>query len=261
MKFKLLYILLLGMTLTSCIKLPELINFTEGADFDQLPTSITNLPPLKIQTDDLLSIRVGALDLVAAEPFNIDPPNMNINNIGGGGGIRPLIGYLVNIEGELDFPILGKIQAAGLSTDELKAIIIEKLQPYLKDPVVVIRYLNFRITVLGEVFNPSTFFMSNERVTLLDALGQAGDLSPYANRTNILIIREQNGERSFGRINLQNRHLFESPYFYLQQNDVIYVEPLSEKTASLRDQSQRILPWLSVITSLTTLALTLASLK
>ena len=171
-----------------------------------------------------------------------------------------MIGYLVDSEGYIDVPVLGKIFVAGLTFQELKEQLLQQLATYLKDPVVVVRFLNFRVTVLGEVSNPSTFLLANERVTLLDALGQAGDITPYGNRTNILVIREQNGERNFGRLNIQDREIFQSPYFYLQQNDVVYVEPLEEKTSTVRDQTQRILPWLSVITSLTTLVITLSRL-
>lgn len=255
----LLHLLLLALLMSSCVSHEQLLNFSEGEDFSQLPKDISNIPTLKIQADDLLSIKVTALDIEAALPFNIDPPTGN-QNLNAGGGMRPLIGYLVNSSGNIDFPILGKIQTAGLTTDELKAYLREQLEPYLKDPVIVVRFLNFRVTVLGEVTNPSTFFLANERVTILDALGQAGDLTPYGNRTNLLVIREQNGQRNFGQLSLHDRHIFESPYFYLQQNDVIYVEPLEEKTSTVRDQTQRILPWLSIITSLTTLVLTLTRL-
>ncbi|MEL7220596.1 MAG: polysaccharide biosynthesis/export family protein [Bacteroidota bacterium] len=253
-----LLLLLIVLAISSCVKHDELLNFTQGEEFSQLPPDIDNIPTLKIQPDDLMSIRVLALDLEAVIPFNIDQPNTtpNLNT----GGMRPLIGYLVNSEGTIDFPILGKIQAAGKTTEELKLDLIERLKPYLKEPVVVVRYLNFRVTVLGEVFRPGTLLFPNERVTVLDAIGQAGDLTPYGNRTNVLIVREQEGQRNFSQLNLQDRHIFESPYFYLQQNDVIYVEPLEAKTSTVRDQTQRILPWLSVITSLTTLVITLTRL-
>jgi len=255
---QLLFFFTLITVLSSCVSHGELLNFTEGEDFSALPKEITNVPTLKIQHDDLLSIKITALDMEAALPFNIDPPtgNQNLNAAGG----RPLIGYLVDSEGYIDVPVLGKIFVAGLTFQELKEQLLQQLATYLKDPVVVVRFLNFRVTVLGEVSNPSTFLLANERVTLLDALGQAGDITPYGNRTNILVIREQNGERNFGRLNIQDREIFQSPYFYLQQNDVVYVEPLEEKTSTVRDQTQRILPWLSVITSLTTLVITLSRL-
>ena len=216
-----------------------------------------NLPQLEIQPDDLLSIQVKSLDLEAAEPFNIDPPNVG-NLAGGNGNMRPLIGYLVSRQGTIDFPLLGTINVLGQTTDELRDTLRQKLTPYLNDPVVMVRFLNFRITVLGEVANPTTFFVANERTTILDALGQAGDITAYGNRTNILVIREQNGQRQTARLNLQDRNIFTSPFFYLQQNDVVYVEPLKARTASIRDQSQRVLPWLSAITALTTLVVTLS---
>ena len=260
MKYTFIILLSLVLGLSSCVTHEELLNFNQGPEFSNAAVDIKEIPRLIIQPDDLLSVRVKALDPLAAEPFNIDPINTPLTNIQSNAGTRPLIGYLVNHDGSIEFPIIGSIQVAGLTTTELREVILEKLQPFLNDPVVMVRFLNFRITVLGEVNMPGTFFVANERVTILDILGQAGDITPYGNRTNILVIREQNGQRQTARLNLQDRNIFQSPYFYLQQNDVIYIEPLKTRTASIRDQSQRILPWLSAITALTTLALTLSSL-
>lgn len=260
MKYTYLLILISLLSLSSCVTHDELLNFNKGAEFPDTAVDIQNLPQLQIQPDDLLSIRVKALDPLAAEPFNVDPLGGNMNMNMGGGGMRPLIGFLVSREGTIDFPMLGTIEVIGLTTDELKDLLLEKLQPFLKEPVVLVRFLNFRITVLGEVAGPGSYFVAQERVTVLDMLGQAGDITPYGNRTNVLIIREQNGQRQTARLNLQDRDVFKSPFFYLQQNDVIYVEPLPTRTASIRDQSQRILPWLSAITALTTLALTLSNI-
>jgi polysaccharide export outer membrane protein len=248
----------LSLFLSSCVTHEELLNFNKGSEFSPTPEDIQNLPQLEIQPDDLLSIRIKALDPLASEPFNIDPIGSQMANIQANPSMRPLIGYLVSRDGTIDFPILGALKVAGLTTDEVRALVLEKLKPFLKDPVVMVRYLNFRITVLGEVNSPGTFFVANERVTVLDMLGQAGDITPYGNRTNILVVREQNSERRTARLNLQDRDIFKSPFFYLQQNDVVYVEPLQVRTASIRDQSQRILPWLSAITALTTLAVTLS---
>jgi polysaccharide export outer membrane protein len=260
LKYTYLLILISLLSLSSCVTHDELLNFNKGAEFPDTAVDIQNLPQLQIQPDDLLSIRVKALDPLAAEPFNVDPLGGNMNMNMGGGGMRPLIGFLVSREGTIDFPMLGTIEVIGLTTDELKDLLLEKLQPFLKEPVVLVRFLNFRITVLGEVAGPGSYFVAQERVTVLDMLGQAGDITPYGNRTNVLIIREQNGQRQTARLNLQDRDVFKSPFFYLQQNDVIYVEPLPTRTASIRDQSQRILPWLSAITALTTLALTLSNI-
>ena len=253
-----LIITCLGLFLSSCVTHEELLNFNQGEAFPATPIAITNLPQLQIQPDDLLSIRIKTLELEAAEPFNVDPPG--VNNLNVNSTMRPLVGYLVTREGTIDFPMLGTIEVIGLTTDELRDTLKEKLVPFLNDPVVMVRFLNFRVTVLGEVATPNTFFVGNERMTILDALGQAGDITPYGNRTNVLVIREQNGQRQTTRLNLQDRNIFESPFFYLQQNDVVYVEPMKVRTASIRDQSQRLLPWLSAITALTTLAITLSQL-
>lgn len=258
--FYLLFLLLLSTT--SCVTHGELLNFSEGSPFPDQPEDIPELPQLRIQPDDLLSIRVQALEVPeAALAYNIDPPTMNVNNLGSG-GIRPLIGYLVDREGYIDFPVLGRLKVLGMTTGEVRKMITDQLKPNrLKDPMVTVRFLNFRITVLGEVASPGTFTVTTERVTIFDALGMAGDLQPYANRTNILITREQNGERTHSRINLQDRGIFKSAYYYLQQNDMIYVEPLQERTAALRDQSQRVLPYISAGVTLITLVITLSNLR
>lgn len=256
-------LLLLGIILltTSCVTHSELLNFSQGAPFPDQPETIPELPQLSIQPDDQLSIRVQALDMEAALPYNVDPPTMNANNLGSG-GIRPLIGYLVDRNGYIDFPVLGRLKVGGMTTGEVRQMIINQLKPdKLKDPVVTVRFLNFRITVLGEVGSPGTFTVATERVTILDVLGLAGDLQPYANRNNILITREQNGQRTYGRIDLQDRNIFNSPFFYLQQNDFIYVEPLPERTASLRDQSQRVIPYISAGITVITFILTISNLR
>jgi polysaccharide export outer membrane protein len=208
-----------------------------------------------IQKDDLLAIKVKTLDETAAAPFNLDEGNVNL---AAGGAGRPIFGYLVDSEGFIDFPVLGPIEAAGKTANELKAVIATALTDYLVNPVINIRFINFRITLSGQVNNPGSYVMASERVTILDALGVAGDLTPYANRTNVLIVREQDGERSVGRVNLLDKHIFDSPFFYLRQNDFVYVDPLPEVTASVRDQSQRILPWVSLVTSVVTLTLALS---
>lgn len=247
--------------LSSCVTHSELLNFTQGDEFPNSPEAIDELPTLKIQADDQLYIRVLSLDLEAVTPYNVDPLNMNTSNLGSTSS-RPLLGYLVDYEGYIDFPVLGRIKVGGFTTGEVRQILINKLKPdLLKDPTVIVRILNFRITVLGEVESPGTFQVSTERITLFDALGLAGDLQPYANRTNILVTREQNGSRIYGRLNLQDRNIFHSPFYFLQQNDFIYVEPLQERTAALRDQSQRILPYISAGVTLVTLIITLTSRK
>nr|WP_256534284.1 polysaccharide biosynthesis/export family protein [Lewinella sp. JB7] len=200
-----------------------------------------------IQPDDLLSIQVITPDPLASAPYNLFP---NSTNLASAAGNRPLIGYLVDATGNIDFPGIGTVDVAGLTVEQLKKRLQEGLSNLLVDPAIIIRFINFRITVDGEVRTPGSYVLPNERVTVLDAAGLAGGLTEYANRTNVLVIREQNGVRLFGRINLKDRSIFDSPFFYLRQNDYIYIEPLPERTATIRDQTQRVVQWSSLGASL-----------
>lgn len=230
----------------------------EGAEFPTNATSIGEVPSLKIQIDDILNISVRTLDMKAAAPYNLSITvfNETINN-GNNVGITD---YLVDNEGSIDFPGLGRLKVDGLTLIELKEKLLQLLDPFLVNPTVIIRFSNFKFTVLGAVKSPATYSIQEERLTIFEAIGYAGDLDVFANQENILLIREQNGEREFAYINIKDRNVFQSPYFYLKQNDVLYIEPRPEKTLTQRDQLSRILPWLSVITSVTTLILTLTRL-
>ena len=229
--------------MTSCVQHRELLNFTIG----EFPDTVAySPPPMVIQPDDLLSIQIMTSDPATTQPYNLISANANVS---GNTNSRPLIGYLVDAAGQIEFPGIGSMSVAGLTIDGLREKIELGLSNQLVNPAIIIRFVNFRITVDGEVQQPGSFIMPNERVTILDATGLAGGLTEYANRSNILIIRMQNGEREFGRINLHDRDVFNSPYFYLRQNDYLYIEPLPERTATVRDQTQRIVQWSSLATS------------
>ncbi len=233
-----------------CVKYPQLLYFRNQPEFVALENhEIENALRIKIQTDDVLYILVRALDQVTAEPFNLFESNRTTTNLNQQN--VSLTGYLVDPEGNIDFPVLGRLHVGGLSVDEAKALIAQKLDPFLKDPVILIRFMNFRCTVLGEVKAPKTISVPGERMTILEALGQAGDLTPYSNREKILVIREQDGNREFGYVNVQSPEVFQSPYFYLQQNDIVYVEPTKEVTAIVRDPIAETLPIISGILSIT----------
>lgn len=235
---------------TGCVKYQQMLYFRNQPAFVPLQDhEIANSLRIKIQTDDVLYILVRALDQETAEPFNlfssINMSSMNLNNQN-----ATLTGYLVDPEGNIDMPMLGRLHVAGLTVDEAKETIAKKLKPYLTDPVIMIRFMNFRFTVLGEVGSPRTISVPGERMTILEALGQAGDLTPYSNRERILVIREQNGRREFGYVNIHSPEVFQSPYFYLQQNDIIYVEPTKEVVAIVRDPISETLPIISGILSI-----------
>ncbi len=239
--------------LSSCIKYPQLVNFNEGPELSATPQAIANLPVIRIQPDDALAISVHTVNMDAAAPFNL-------NGVASNGNTGAVQGnYLVDPAGYIEYPSLGHIKAGGLTTTELRDTLLARLAPYLNDPIVYVRFTNFSFTVLGEVKAPGAYTFPEEKMTILEAIGRTGDLTSYADRTNILVIREQDGARSFGRVNLRDRAVFQSPYFYLRQNDVIYVEPIRQKTASVADPTNKILPWISASVTLINLIFIITS--
>lgn len=227
-------------------------NITEGV----IPATATNLEPI-IQKSDILSINVSSPNPEATAIYNA--PNMmtlSTTMTSGAGNIAPASGYLVNQDGNIDFPGLGKILVAGLSKQKAQDVITKLLvdNKLLVDPIVTIRYLNYRVTVLGEVARPTVVTVPNEKISLLEAIGLAGDLTIYARRDNVLLIREEKGSRLVKRINLSSTDLFTSPYYYLKSNDVIYVEANSAKVASA-SRTQQLLP--SILSGLSFVAIIL----
>jgi polysaccharide biosynthesis/export protein len=212
-----------------------------------------------IQPDDVIEIIVNSINPSATAVFNLGnntpvPSGVNSNtnaiattNIQ---NAKTPSGYLVSKEGTIDFPVLGKLQVLKFTTSQLKDTLVARLDKYLKDPIVNVRLLNYKITVLGEVTKPASYNLQSERVSIVDAIGMAGDLTIFGKRENILLIREENGRRNFVRLNLLSSDLFESPYYYLKQNDVVYVEPNKSKIAATDTQTIRNL---SILTSIITL--------
>ena len=178
----------------------------------------------KIKADDVLLIVISSENPEVAAPYNLKSVVLQGNSEEAIQTQRTQT-YIVDVEGTIEFPILGKIKVAGLSKVEAITQIKELLKDHVKDAVVNLRILNFEVTVLGEVKNPGTFTVSSERITLLEALGKAGDLTIYGKRKNILLIREENGLKSMHRIDLTKSDFINSPYYYLAQSDVVYVEP------------------------------------
>ena len=211
----------------------------------------------RILTDDRLSITVSALDPNAVAIYNL--PFVSFASPGSDQiyASPVLQSYLVNSQGNINFPVLGEIKLEGLTLTEAGNLIKSKLAEHVADPIVNIQFVNFRITVLGEVLRPGQFPVTNERVTILDALGLAGDMTAYGRRDNVLLTRNNNGKLEFARINLNSDEVFKSPYFYLQQNDVIYVEPNTVKSIS----SQDIPLYLSSLSTLATLVTLIYSIS
>ena len=227
--------------LASCVQHKALVNFNEGPEFPSEAQPIPVMADVRIQPDDLLEIGVYAEDPTAVAPFTlqgIGDRTKAENNLSGNH-------FLVDQAGNIEFPVLGQIKLSGLSIEQARDTFKQKLERYISHPIVNVRWLNFKFTVLGEVNRPATYTLQERNVTVLEAVGLAGDLTNYGNRKNILVIREQDGARAFGRVNLQDRNVFQSPYFYLKQNDVVYVEPLKQKTGIVSDQATKALPWVS----------------
>jgi polysaccharide export outer membrane protein len=153
-----------------------------------------------------------------------------------GGTAAPTTGFLVNARGEIDYPRLGTIKAEGLTKTQLADIIKQKLQGQLELPSVIIRFLNYKITVLGEVRAPGQFTIQTEKITILEALGLAGDVSEFGKRNAVKVLRENNGQREVGTVDLTTNKLFSSPYYKLQQNDVVYVEQTGERIRQREQQ-------------------------
>lgn len=235
MRVKLLFLLLFVLGLGAC-STPKDVLYLQGAE-SLTPEQIDRMSrdfALRIGVDDLLAISVTAADPTVTTPFN--PPVFSYAKPGEEPTIssQSMYTYLVDAEGDINFPVLGKIHVAGLTKQQLSYELQEKLSQYIDHPLVNVQITNFRVTVLGEVNRPGAFSIKNDRISILDALGNVGDLAITANRKNILVIRESNGKKEFARLDITDPAIFTSPYFYLRQNDVIYVEPNHAKQRNSR---------------------------
>jgi len=195
-----------------------------------------------LQSNNILTITISSLNAEASAIFN--PPTNTVQRLAGASGGDMLGGgYLIDADGNIQLPLLGNIHAAGLTKTELKNKITDLInqKKLLIDPVVDIRLLNYEVTVLGEVGKPTVITVPSEKISLLKALGLAGDLTIYGRRENVLLIREEAGEKVVRHINLTSPDFLNSPYYYLQPNDVVYVEPNRAKVASA-SRSQQVVP-------------------
>ncbi|WP_242693363.1 polysaccharide biosynthesis/export family protein [Sabulibacter ruber] len=213
-------------------------------------TIIENTRELIIQPDDLLGITVSSLSPEANELFN-NGTLVTPGSASNGSGSRLSEGYLVDKSGSINFPVLGKVKLAGLTKAQATDKMTLEIKKHVKNPIVNIRFLNFRFTVLGEVNKPDSYTVPTERINILEAIGLAGDLTLYGKRDNVLILREKDGVRSTARLNLAQKNLLESPYFYLQQNDIVYVEPHKIRASALSETRSDISLGLSIISLLT----------
>lgn len=187
-----------------------------------------------IQPDDELFITVTSREPMASAHYNLPLSNPATTDALEVTSQPKQQTYVVDSKGDINFPVLGKLHVAGLTTEQLQAQLTRDISNDVKDPLVRVELVNFTVVVAGEVMTPSTIQVNRNRFSILDALSAAGDLTPYGERSNILLIREENGERKFVHLNLNSSDLLKSPYFYLQQNDYVYVEPNKIRQANSR---------------------------
>lgn len=247
-KMKIYSLVALLILTASCVDVRKATYFNNVND--AVISTATPIPESVIRKNDLLSISVSSLSETASAIFNNPNNGANLQNNAGAG-------YLVAADGTIQFPVLGSIKAEGLTKEQLKDLIRKKLvdAKQLVDPIVQIRHLNFHVTILGEVKNPTMITIPNEKISLLEAIGLAGDLTIQAKRDNVLVIREENGQKIIKRINLNSSELLSSPYYYLKSDDVVYVEPNKARVSAANSNTQQ---WVPIVVSVLSLGIIVA---
>ena len=248
----LLGVLLLLTSCTSYQKIPYLQDFETVNATEEL----TAMYDAHIRPKDLLTITVNTTDPEAAAPFNLTVQSAANSNLTQWVTQQAALQqYLVDNQGNIDFPVLGELHLGGLSMNEAESMIREKLQPFLKEtPIVTVRMVNYKISVLGEVAKPGTFIINNEKVNVLEALAMAGDMTIWGLRDNVKLVREEeNGKRNIMVLDLNRADIVKSPYYHLQQNDILYVSPNKTK-AKNSDTGQSTSLWVSATSILVSIA-------
>ena len=243
--FRYLLVLSIIVSFISCTPQQKLPVYLENVTDTTIVTNVEVIEPV-IQKNDLLQIQVysASVDPRADAPYNL--PMQSSGTSGGGGG------FLVDANGNIEYPRVGTIQVEGLTKQQLADVIKSRLAGQLTDPVVIVRFQNYKVTILGEVSSQGSFSVPTEKLTILEAIGLAGGVSEFGKKDGIKVLRESNGKREVGIIDITSENIFESPYYQLSQNDVVIVEPsnLKYKREQKQETTQRIAFSLSIITSI-----------
>lgn len=251
--------LFLAIIMSGCGSYKEVayLQQSENITEEEYATQLTPMYEARIMPKDILTITVSTSDPEASRPFNITVPISETGNVQRITTQTQLSTYLVDNQGQINFPVLGMISLKGKTIREAEASIVELLKPFIKEePLVVVKFGNYKISVLGEVSRPGSFTVTQEKINVLEALAMAGDMTIYGVRDNVKIIREDaNGNKRILQLDLNNPYLVFSPDYYLQQNDVIYVEPNKVKAQNARIGAATSL-WVSGIS----IAITVANL-
>lgn len=251
-------LLMLCLVLTSC-KTYKKINYIQDVQVNSTEQIAENLG-IRIQPKDMLSIVVSSKTPELAAVFNLPVVSYQAGSeTVAGAGSQRLIGYVVDNNGYIDFPILGKIRVSGMTRWELQDDIKERIinQGLMKELVVSVEFMNFKISIMGEVNAPGAYTINGDKVTILEALSMAKDLTIFGKRDGVYVIREESGTRTTYQIDLRSTSLFDSPAFYLRQNDVVYVEPNKVRAgqSTINENSLKSVSlWISISSFLTSLA-------
>lgn len=251
---------LLGLLAMSCSSVKtQLPYFTDIRDLEQ--GTFKQLDYLsQVVPDDELAIVVNSTNPAATAVYNLPQSNPATKQaFGEGASARPMT-YRVDTKGDIDFPVLGKLHVSGLTVEQIASMIADRIRPEVSDPNVTVDLVNFKVNVAGEVKNPGIISVSGNRITILDALTAAGDLTEFGERSKVLLIREMpDGTRQFAHVNLNSSDLIESPYYYLKQNDYVYVEPNNVRQQNSKYNQNNAFK-LSVISTVVSAASVIASL-
>ncbi len=255
--------------IVACTAPQKTIYFSENG-LQNASVQVDNIDRRKevtILPEDIIAIKVSTISSIIEKGgvnpvaiFNEGGTAYSITTGGGAGGgggagnSAQNLGYLVDVNGLIDYPVIGKLKVSGLTLRQIKDLLADKLKAYVKDPVVEANIINFRVTIFGEVGRPGQIVAANQKISILDAIAASGDIPITGRKDNVLIIRETEGKREYARLNLNSKTVFSSPYYYLKQNDIIYVEPARIRRQESNDFLRFYLPTImTVITSAVTI--------
>ncbi|MFN9710773.1 MAG: polysaccharide biosynthesis/export family protein [Bacteroidota bacterium] len=245
MKRSLLNLIILSFLLifsTGCLRYKDIVNFQDGNKLiPNQSDTIFNNNNLKLKAEDVVQVIITSYNKEEAAKFNLFSGQNGLIQPGASITINDPLGYRIDSKGNIELPVIGQIHVEGMTMEEMRDEVYKLVKEtgYLKDLNVIVRFLSFRVTVLGEVNNPGTYVIASQKITILEALGMAKDVNLFCKRNQILVIRETNGKRSYGRINLKSKDVLNSPWYYLQPNDIVYVQPHSAKILAAPDPASR----------------------
>lgn len=254
------FVMLIGIVLLSSCASQKQISYLQNVPNGYQQLGKDNYE-IRVRPDDQIAIMVNSKDPELAQMFNLPlvAYQMNDKLV----GQNRVLGYLVDKKGQINFPQLGTIKVGGMTRSEIAEYVKDQIikKGYFNDPIITVQFLNFKVSVMGEVARPGTIDVPSDRITIFDALSSAGDLTIYGKRENVKIIREIDGKKTISEVDLRNTEILDSPFYYLQQNDVIYVEPNKAKAGQREiNQNRTIGTWASigsVLVSIATLIITL----